>query len=87
MEGLTDYRFYHFYSQSGYWEHQRNKYYNRRLIRLMVRQYLMVYNHHHGINNTALINALNKDFIDISDYGSKLMLHEGDFFSTKTLPV
>lgn len=36
----------------------------------MIRQYLMVYNYHVGINNDRLIKLLNKDFRDTSDSSS-----------------
>ncbi len=60
-----------FRSQSGYWEHQQRKYYFKRLIRIMIRQYLMVSNYHQGISNDRLIKELNQEFLDTSDSQSK----------------
>lgn len=54
-------------SQSGYWEFQRRKYYRKRLIRIMIRQYLMVYNYRLGASNDEIIGELNKDFLDTSE--------------------
>ncbi|KAJ6649149.1 hypothetical protein Bhyg_04382, partial [Pseudolycoriella hygida] len=54
-------------NQSGFWASQIKKYYSRRLIRIMIRQQLMVLNYHRGISNEKLIHQLNKDFRDTSD--------------------
>lgn len=40
------------------------KYYRRRLIRIMIPQYLMVSNYHVGISNDKLIQKLNMDLVD-----------------------
>lgn len=52
------------YSESGFWNFQTDRYYNKRLIRTMIRQYLIVYNFQHNINNTNAINQFNEGFKD-----------------------
>lgn len=66
------------FSQSGFWESQKRKYYSRRLIRIMIRQYLMVHNYNRGISNSRLISQLNEDFRDTSDSQSREMANASE---------
>lgn len=62
------------FSDSGFWNFQIDRYYNRRLIRTMIRQYLIVYNFQHDIDNTKAIHKFNEILGDpvASERGSDL---------------
>lgn len=43
----------------GFWTCQVKKYFDRMLIRTMVRRMLVIYNYQHGLNNSQLMDLIN----------------------------
>lgn len=48
----------------GFWSCQPRKYHDRMLLRTMVRRMRVIYNSHHGLNNTHAMDLVNEAFTD-----------------------